>query len=204
MILAFILSYCGVTAKVVVHTQVTVEKRSVIVTNMNYFQFTKRTMGALLLGFLIIVALVFVTSGFALFIIPSFLSHMTILKVLSYGFGILTLITPVIGGFVVGWRIRERGWLYGGLLGLILSVISMLVVSLTFILPASVVSGPNFSIEQARFLAKANLMMQLTHAPFLIAVTALGGVLGVWAYRKRQKSPNSSQETTFTESPSTP
>ena len=152
---------------------------------MSYITFSKRNILAILLGFGAVLVVGLLTSGLS---IVTFRVGPTAIGItLGYVTGILTLLSPIIGGCVVGWRVREQGWLYAGWLGVFLVLVSMLLVSITFFLPASMVSSSVVSIEQARAAAKANLLLQVTHAPFLIVVTALGGIVGNWAYLKRAK-----------------
>ena len=152
---------------------------------MNYF--------AVFLGLLVVIIEGAVTSSFFIFGAPR-ISNMGLLQSLVVFFSIFTLISPLLGAAVVGWRVRERGWMYGAILGVILLILSMGIVSLTFILPESLVSGPNLTMSEARTLSKENLHTQAIHAPALLAMTALGGFLGSWLRRRKSS----------TESPSTP
>ena len=154
---------------------------------MSSIHFSKKNIFALLLGVLTVFFLGSITTGFAFFIAPHFGNSGTMMIILGSAIALVTLGTPVIGGFVVGWRVQEQAWLYGALFGMLLVMLSMAIVSLTFVLPFSLITSPSFPIEQAHALAKASLLSQFLHAPFFIFVTLLGGMLGGWAYRKRQK-----------------
>ena len=150
-------------------------------------QFTRKNIGAIGLGFLVMLLIGVLTTAISV-VVARFLSgNTTVIVTIAYLLGILTLFTPTIAGFIVGWRIRTQGWLYGGLLGVAVSLISMILASVTFILPASYISSPNFSVAEAHALARSNLLLQLTHTPLLVLATTLGGFLGEWAYEKRQK-----------------
>lgn len=161
---------------------------------MPSIQFSRRNIFAIFFGFLVIILLGFITSGFVFFLAPRLARSGHMIIIFSYLIAALTLLTPIIGGFVVGWHVQKQGGLYGAILGVFLTVVSMALVSLTFILPSSLISSPDFPAAQARALAKTNLLTQLLHAPFLIFVTLLGGILGVWAYQKRQNRRTTSPQ----------
>lgn len=93
-------------------------------------------------------------------------------------FRIITFITPIFGGFLVGRLIKNKGWFYGGLLGIIPTVLSILVTSLIFLLPAATSNG------QAHSSAQQNIINTLIGSPLLIGLTALGGFFGE-LYSKR-------------------
>jgi len=158
---------------------------------------SRKNLLAILLGFLTILGIGILTTTI------SFLIHLNMARTLSpenFRAAIsqhpvltiswilrgLSFISPVIGGVVVGWITKEKGWLYGGLLGVILTLVSIGFASLTFILPTATIYGSDFPANYGHDLAQKNIVNQLIGAPLTIVLTSLGGWLGEKIHKKRK------------------
>ena len=153
---------------------------------MRDIRFSKRNLLAFVAGFFTIVLIGGITSTL------SFLMMTNISRVFSPPYATfnwllrgLSFLSPVIGGLVVGWMVKEKGWLYGGILGFTLKLISIGVVSLTFFLPSPLVFGSKFPSNYGQELAQKNIFNQLLDLPVTIALTVLGGY---WGERLRIKN----------------
>lgn len=99
----------------------------------------------------------------------------------------ISFLSPAIGGFVVGWLVKKKGWLYGSILGIVLKIISIGIISLIFLLPISLVYGPHFPSEQGQSLTQQNILNQLLYAPITIILATLGGYLGEHLHKRNRK-----------------
>lgn len=172
---------------------------------MSTIRLSKKIFLGIIAGFVIIILIGIVTSAISFYISTNiartsspqdFKSAFTQQPYVTFSWllRIISFISPVIGGFVVGWIIKKKGLLYGGVLGIVLKLISIAIVSLTFLLPTSLIYGPNFATEQGRalieqreILAQKNIVNQLLYSPFTIALTAFGGYLGERFSKKSSK-----------------
>jgi putative membrane protein (TIGR04086 family) len=100
------------------------------------------------------------------------------LTIYRYITQVLGLLTPIIGGFVTGKMVKEKGWLYGGLVSVFLLLISLGLVSLSFILPRTFLYGPHITSEMINQIALKNILRQLSEMPFDIILSVFGGYLG--------------------------
>ena len=136
---------------------------------------SKKVFLAIAAGFTVIVLIGTATSAISfLSFFVSFRLGLTfswLLKITSY-------LSFIIGGFVVGWIVKEKGLIYGGILGIILKLVSISIVGLTFFLPTSLIYGPNFPAGYGQELAQKNIVNQLLSSPITIMLTAFGGYLG--------------------------
>ncbi len=163
---------------------------------MFHIELSRKNLFALLLGFLLIVGIGIVTSAISFFMVSNvmrtvpaseFKSALSEQPIITFNWllRIISFVSPILGGLVVGYIVKEKGWLYGGLLGIILLIISIAIVSLTLILPTSMTYDPQFPSGYGHDLALKNILNQLLHSPLTIALTALGGLLGEKFYKKR-------------------
>ena len=159
---------------------------------------TRRNVFAILLGLVVIVLL-----GIVLSVISFLLTYQVAwntspqdfenaysqrsVVTFSWILWILSFVSYVIGGIVVGYRVRKNGWLYGGLLGVVLNLLSIGVVLLTYFLPTSLIYGQNVPPNFGQDLASKNILGQLISAPLDIVLTAFGGWLGEKLYKKVSK-----------------
>ena len=97
------------------------------------------------------------------------------------------ILIPIIGGFIVGKTVIKKGWLYGALLGVTIRIVSIVIVSITFILPQDMLYRSELSSTSMIDLATKNINSQIVTAPMLIALTSLGGFLADVS-KKRKKS----------------
>lgn len=164
---------------------------------MTNLPISRRGLFAILVGFLVIVSIGIISSivsflmtlhlirNFAVQDFPAafykqpYLTVSWVLRTISY-------ISPIFAGVVVGWIVKEKGWLYGGVLGVILKLTSIGIVLLTFLLPSSVIYGPNIPQNYGYNLAQKNMLNKLLYAPITITLTALGGWLGEKYSEKRK------------------
>lgn len=89
-------------------------------------------------------------------------------------------LTPFIGGLAASLYAKQKGWLYGAIMGVVfvtLSIISIFVVFLT--LPATFSSDVKWTITLRQM---ANAMI---YAPKIILLTTLGGFIGQRKYEKQ-------------------
>lgn len=165
---------------------------------MNTIQLSRKNLLAILAGFAVIVLIGIITSTISLFIsshiarassVYDFKSAFTQQPYLTFSWllRILSFLSPVIGGFIVGWLVKEKGLLYGGILGVTLKLISIGIVSLTFLLPASLIYGSHLPPQQGQGLAQQNILNQLLYSPVTIILTALGGYLGERLHKRNRK-----------------
>ena len=159
---------------------------------------SRKNLFAIFLGLLVIVGLGIITSTVSFFVISNIM-RTTPVSEFKYAFSqqpilvsnwlskIIALASPILGGFVVGYLVKEKGWLYGALLGFILLFISISIVSLIFILPTSIIYGPQFPPNYGHELAQKNILNQLLHSPLTIVLASLGGYLGERFYIQKVK-----------------
>ncbi len=157
---------------------------------------SRKNLFAIFLGFLLIAGIGIITSTISFFVtinitrttpineLKNALSQQPML-IINWLLRLVSFFSPILGGFVVGYMIKEKGWLYGGLLGIFLIIISLGIVSLTFILPTSFMYGSQFPSDYGHSLAQKNLLNQLFNSPLTIALTSLGGFLGERFYSKK-------------------
>ena len=148
-------------------------------------KFTKRNLLAILLGFLVVAGIGIITTFVSVFFFRSvFLQQpptfIWLLKTVSY----LSLLA---GGFVVGWIVREKGWVYGGLLGMALVLVNTGLAILFLLLPISVVYGPDFPPDYGKGIAQKQINNAFLNAPKTILLTSLGGFLGAYLYKRKRR-----------------
>lgn len=152
---------------------------------MSDIHVSKRNLSAIFAGFFTIVLIGAITNTFQFFMLANlsrvFTSHLYIQQpYLTFNWILrgLSFLSPVVGGLVVGWMVKEKGWVYGGILGFTLGLVSMSIVSLTFILPSSMIFGSRFPSDYGQELAEKKIRHQLLGWPVTVALTALGGYWG--------------------------
>lgn len=162
-------------------------------------RFSKRNVFAIVVGFAVIVLIGIVTSLISFYCLAnlgrilgpdnylSALSQQPYLAI-SWFLDIIKLLSPLAGGFVVGRIVKQKGWLYGGLLGIVLTAISIGFVSLTFILPTSLTYGNQFPAGYAQSLAQKNILNQLLHSPITVILTGLGGYISDFLNKRNRKN----------------
>jgi len=161
-------------------------------------ELSRKNLLAILAGFVVIILIGIITGAFSFFInatmahtlsVQDFKSTSTSMPYLavSWLLKILSFLSPIIGGFVVGRLVKNKEWLYGGLLGVILSATSIAIVSLTFVLPTSFMYSNQFPAGYEQSLAQNNIVNQLLHPPIIILLTGLGGYLSDVLYKKNRK-----------------
>lgn len=161
-------------------------------------EISRRHIFAIFVGFFIILGLGIITSALSFFMtfhlirdvspqdFPAAFYQQPYLT-FSWLLRIISFISPILAGVVVGWIAREKGWLYGGFLGILLKLISVGTVFLTFLLPTSLIFGANMSQVAGDALVQKNILNQLLYAPITIILIALGGWLGESFYKRRHK-----------------
>ncbi len=151
---------------------------------MPLLKLSKRNVLAILFGFLLIFGITIITSTISFFIVSNVMHTTQDLKtalstqpilIITEG---ITFISPILGGLLAGWIVKEKGWLYGGILGIILILISVGISILPFLLPASLLYGANFPKDYGSSLAQKGILNQLLHSPVTIILTVIGGYLG--------------------------
>lgn len=162
---------------------------------MYKLQLSRKHVLDLFLGLLVIIVLEIIINAISLFIayhvtqitpvneIKDTYSQQPILF-FNWLLGIIGVVSPVLGGLVAGWKIKEKGWLYGGLLGIVLTLIFIVFVSYPFFLPTSWVYGLGYPAGYGHDVALKNILNQLIHAPVTIILTSIGGILGEKLYKK--------------------
>ena len=164
---------------------------------MTNIKFSRKNIFAIFIGFLVIVGMGIITSTISVFVVPNIMHNIPARDfqaaffeqptfILSWILKGISFISPILGGLVVGWIVKEKGWLYGGLLGVLLQLTSIGIVSSTFFLPTSVIWGPSIPVEYGHSLALKNILDQLLDTPTFLALTLLGGWLGERLYKIRR------------------
>jgi MFS family permease len=95
----------------------------------------------------------------------------------------LVYTSPVIGGIVVGYVLKKKGWYYGLVLGIIELLVSVSLPLIVFIYP---VYTSEISNEMIRQMAQGNILKQLMKAPLTLFLYALGGHIGEYISKKRE------------------
>lgn len=148
---------------------------------MTVLGLSKKAFLAIAAGFAVTILIGAVTGAISFFVIIR----------LGFTFNWLSKITPylslITGGFVAGWIAKEKGLIYGGILGIILKLMSISIVGLTFFLPTSLIYGPNFPAGYGQELAQKNIVNQLLSSPITIVLTAFGGYLGEYFSKRHLK-----------------
>lgn len=158
-------------------------------------QLTRKHILAIFWSLLVVIGLVIITNTISLFVAYN-ITRVTPISEIRNGFSqqpaltinwllrTISFLSPFFGGVIVGWIIKERSWLYGGLLGLVLILISIIIVSYTLFLPTSWVYGLNYPASYGHDIALQNILNQLSHAPIIIILTSIGGFLGEKLFRR--------------------
>lgn len=105
--------------------------------------------------------------------------YVTLMRIL----GVISFLSPAIGGFIVGWIVKEKGWGYGGIFGILLKVIS---ISISVLL-LFVIQTPNLMFDHIQKFALANILNQALNSPITIILSALGGFLGELTHKRIRK-----------------
>lgn len=160
------------------------------------FQNSHRNLFAIFIGFLVIVFIGIISSAISFPLISHLFRNLATENlssifstqpylIVSWTLMVIFDFFPVIlGGIVVGWIVREKGWVYGGILGIVLTIVSIGVVSLTFVLPPTLIYGQNVPHDFGRNLAQKNISNQFFQAPLTILLTSLSGLLGERLYNQ--------------------
>lgn len=90
----------------------------------------------------------------------------------------INYLTLILGGYVAGRMMKERGLLYGAMVGLFLTIISISISITASFLPTSLLFGPQFPGDEKRMLINNNLLGQLIDMPFTLVLTTVGGYIG--------------------------
>lgn len=90
---------------------------------------------------------------------------------------IISLIIPIVGGMVVGLMVKKNGAYYGGVLAIILKMISIAVIASIFIYPPAFYGIP-MQPESVRIFAWQNIIRAFISIPFAILFMAWGGWIG--------------------------
>ena len=97
----------------------------------------------------------------------------------------------ILAGFIVGKRIKEKGWLYAGLMGGAWIIFGILISLLLTLLPKELIYGQYYSEEAAKELTNIKMTRLISRLPFdlldTILPAAIGGFLGEY-FAKRVKS----------------
>lgn len=104
---------------------------------------------------------------------------------LSWLLQALYFLSPLFGGFIVGLIVREKGLLYGVILG-ILFIPTLIVINFL-----SVSFGP-IPTEVKQSWIQEFIIGQLLHSPITIALTAAGGYLGEFFHKRNLKKKKTS------------
>ncbi|CAN5154911.1 hypothetical protein BH09PAT2_BH09PAT2_04050 [soil metagenome] len=99
---------------------------------------------------------------------------------------IFSFIIPILGGVVVGYLMKEKGWIYGGILAIVMKTISLAIVASIYFSP-TVLFGIKQSTAVSYALAEQNIVRQLISLPFALLFIAWGGWVGekLAKYRKQ-------------------
>lgn len=158
-------------------------------------ELTRKKAFAIFCGFIVIIVIGIITSSITFFVtlniarssspttFQAAFSQQPLLAI-NWLLRVLTFISPVIGGIVVGLMVKERGWLYGGILGLVIELISLGFVLLILLLPTSLIYGQITPNSFGQSLAIGNMLNQILYAPMIIILTSLGGWIGEMFYLK--------------------
>lgn len=100
--------------------------------------------------------------------------------------GMLSFLSPAIGGVVVGWISRGRKWLHGVIFGTILSIISIGI----FALPLLSIPTQNSLFDSFRKSIELGVLSKVISSPIIIMLSILGCFLGELIHRivKRESS----------------
>lgn len=102
-------------------------------------------------------------------------------------FRVITFISPFLAGIIVGRLVESKGWLYAGMMDLILTIISISTVLIALLFPSyMLINNPSFSTEVGIGLAQRNISSQLLQAPITILLASLGGWFGEFIYKKKR------------------
>lgn len=146
------------------------------------FQYSHRNLFAIFIGFFVVVSIGIISSAISL------IFYTQTYSIVSWTLRIIfDFFSVILGGIVVGWIVRKKGWVYGGILGIVLTIVSIGVVSLSFVLPPTLIYGQNVPHDFYRNLAQKNILNQFFQAPLTILLTSLSGLLGERLYNKRAK-----------------
>lgn len=100
---------------------------------------------------------------------------------------ILSFLSLISGGFVVGWKVKERGWVYGGLLGFLIKLIGLTSILIIAFLPASFVYGVDISNGARMEQVAKKIFFAFIELPLAVLLIGLGGYLGEFFYKKNSK-----------------
>jgi flagellar basal body-associated protein FliL len=156
---------------------------------MTKVQFTRRNVIAIIIGLLVIIAISIGISTISFFInlqllnstpVEDYQTIYTQQPYLTYLWisRIITFLTPLLGGFVVGKIVKANGWLYGGILGLLLTILSIGFVLIVFNFSSNNINLPQLSSQQIHDMTQKNILSQILGVPFTIFLTGLGGFIG--------------------------
>lgn len=165
---------------------------------MKIIQFSRKNIFAVLAGFSVIILLGIITSVVQLFMTSHILQTVSATGfkaaftqqpyiTISWSLRTLSYLSPVIGGFCVGWLVGEKGWLYGGVLGVALKFVSIGIVSLYFFLHVFIFFDSYLPPQQTQGLAQQNILHQLLYSPITILFTAFGGYIGEHLHKNRMR-----------------
>ena len=138
--------------------------------------FSKKNLLAILAGFVVIILLRIITNTFSFFLSlniaasfspQDFNSAFTQQPYLTYGWllRIISYLSLILGGFVVGKIVKKNGWICGIILGLIFVLISIL----------------------GAMLRNKDISPEIFNLSITVALTFLGGYIGETLARKNSK-----------------
>lgn len=159
---------------------------------------SRKNLLAILIGLIAVILIGIITNAISFYIsshivrttsVQEFKSAFTQQPYITYRWilGTISFVSPIIGGFVVGWIVKDKGWLYGGVLGIILRLISLAFAIVVFLLPTSLIYGPNFPTDFRKAESLQSIINILIYSPITILKTVVGGYLGEHLHKRNRK-----------------
>lgn len=160
-----------------------------------------KIISSFLIGFFIILLSQIITATINFLFVRYQFTHLSFdeLKNLSSSFNsqligwinlLIRTLALVFAGYVVSKRIKEKGLLYGGALGVAWFIFVLVISLLPFLLPKDLIYGPNIPDQMARTNMEKRLASLVSGLPLAllktVVLTAIGGLLGGY-FTKRAK-----------------
>ena len=89
----------------------------------------------------------------------------------------VSILTPVIGGVVLGYIMKKKGWLHASILAICIKSFSIIVICTIFFNPTFFYGGRHPS-QYAYELALKNILRLVLSLPFTVALVGIGGWFG--------------------------
>lgn len=113
-----------------------------------------------------------------------------------YMFKSISLISPLLGGVVVGFLVKRKGWQYGLLLGMILVIIS-----LGFVITISTLRNDIFGSKIPQIIIEKQVndiySTSLRKIPLILVLSLIGGIVGENIVMKRNKNEGTKKTQLF-------